>query len=366
LTEAGLLVLDAQSGEVRAMVGSTGDGAQLNIVTRRRHLGSLLKPFAYALALEAGASPASVALDVGDVTSEYRTRDWVGREAGPLSYREAMAGSYNLAAVHVLARVGVGALHARLRRAGVAELALPPQHYGLQLALGAARVRLLDVAAGYGFLVRGGSVRAPHGVRVLERRGRDPLSGESAAWRPRDRGETRVFSRAVSWLVLDMLADSAARHRRFGRDLPLDGRGQVAAKTGTASGLSDVAAVLASSEWIVAAWAGRFDGAPAHGTSGMWGAAPLARRALEIALRGREPQLPPRPPELVAIEVCALSGERAGPRCPIARSFAVSPASAREVCGWHHPSGTETAPSELDDFAARARALAPRTAHATR
>jgi hypothetical protein len=98
----------------------------------------------------------------------------------------------------------------------------------------------------------------------------------------------------------------------------------------------------------------------------MWGAAPFARRALEIALRGREPQLPPRPPELVAIEVCALSGERAGPRCPIAQSFAVSPASAREVCGWHHPSGTETAPSELDDFAARARALAPRTAHATR
>jgi penicillin-binding protein 1C len=366
VTEAGLVVLDAASGEVRAMVGSTGyDGAQLNIVTRRRHLGSLLKPFAYALAIESGASPASIALDVGDVPSEYRSRDWVGREAGPLSYREAVGGSYNLAAVHVLERVGVAALHARLRRAGVAELALPPDRYGLQLALGAARARLLDVAAGYGFLVRGGAVRAPCGVRALERQSRGGDGSSAHGWRPGEAGDARVFSRAVSWLVMDMLADPAARHRRFGRDLPLDGPGAVAAKTGTASGLSDVAAVLASSQLIVGAWAGRFDGAPAHGTSGMWGAAPLARRALEIALRGREPELPPRPRELVAIDVCALSGEPAGPGCPLAHGYAAAP--ARDRCRRHDRAGAELDPPvELDGWAARARAFAARTAHAPR
>jgi penicillin-binding protein 1C len=361
VTEAGLVVLDTQSGEVRAMVGSSDyQNAQLNIVTRRRHLGSLLKPFAYALAIESGANPASIAFDIGDVPSEYRTRDWVGREAGPLSYREAVGGSYNLAAVHVLERVGVAALHARLRRAGVAELALPPERYGLQLALGAARAQLLELAAGYGFLVREGLVRAPRGVRALERRGQ-------SAWRPAEGGETRVFSPAVSWLVMDMLADPAARHRRFGRDLPLDGPGRVAAKTGTASGLSDVAAVLATRQLIVAAWVGRFDGAPAHGTSGMWGAAPLARRALEIALRGREPELPPRPAQLVAIDVCARSGEPAGTGCPIAHTFALAPAASAERCRLHDQLGAEIdPPAELQAWAARARALAARTAHTTR
>jgi penicillin-binding protein 1C len=321
--QAGLVVIDSASGEVRAMVGSVDyAAAQVNIVTRRRQLGSLLKPFVYALAIEGGASPASIALDVGDVDSEYRDRDWVGREAGPLSYREALAGSYNLAAVHVLEGVGVPALHARLRRAGVGELSLPPARYGLALALGAARTRLLDVASGYGFLVREGLVRAPSGIVRLDQRG--------ATWRPRDAGETRVFSPSVSFRTLDVLSDAAARHRRFGLGLPLDGLGAVAAKTGTASGMSDVSTILASRELIVAAWAGRFDGAPVHGSSGMWGAAPLARRAFEIAMHGRSATLPPRPDDVAADD-------------------------------WRDERGAQTPPAELAAWAARARA-APHSA----
>ncbi|MFH2005051.1 MAG: transglycosylase domain-containing protein [bacterium] len=74
--QAGLVVLDTASGEVRAMVGSKGfwQGAgQLNIAVRRRHPGSALKPFVYALALEAGDTPASITYDINDVpTSRYR------------------------------------------------------------------------------------------------------------------------------------------------------------------------------------------------------------------------------------------------------------------------------------------------------
>ncbi|HET8935536.1 MAG TPA: transglycosylase domain-containing protein, partial [Polyangiales bacterium] len=128
--QAALVVLDTRSAQVRALVGAYSfERSQINAVTRRRQLGSLLKPFVYGLAIEAGAKPESIAADVGDVPSAFRSRDWVGREAGPLSYREALAGSYNLAAVHVLERVGVGALHRALRRAGVAELASAPERY---------------------------------------------------------------------------------------------------------------------------------------------------------------------------------------------------------------------------------------------
>jgi penicillin-binding protein 1C len=331
VAQAGVVVLDTASSEVRALVGSDDyAGAQVDIVTRRRQLGSLLKPFVYALAIEGGASADSVALDIGDVASEYRARDWVGREAGPLSYREALAGSYNLAAVHVLEGVGVEALHARLRQAGVAALEQAPERYGLPLALGSARVRLLDVAAGYGFLVRDGFVRRPQFVRSLQRSELD-----DTPWRPTADGETRVFSSAVSLQVMDMLSDAAARHRRFGRDLPIEGEGRVVAKTGTASGLSDVSAVLASREFIVGAWAGRFDGAPARGTSGMWAAAPLARRALDIALQGRAPSLPARPAEV----------------------------ATRAVVGSAAPGSP---PAEIEPWAERARVLAMRPVHTPR
>ncbi|MEY4578288.1 MAG: hypothetical protein RL701_2991 [Pseudomonadota bacterium] len=329
VTQAGVVVIDTQTGAVRAMVGSTSYAAsQINVTTRRRHLGSLLKPFVYALAVEAGADAESIVLDVGDVPSEYRARDWVGREAGPLSYREALAGSYNLAAVHVLERVGVAALHERLRRAGVAELASAPASYGLPLALGSARVRLLDVAAGYGFLVRDGSVQKPYGVESLERAVAVP-----ASFAPDNTHATALFSPVVSYRVMDMLSDAAARHRRFGRGLPLElaDDARIVAKTGTASGMSDASAILASREFIVAAWSGRFDGRPTRGMSGMWGAAPLARRVLESALHGKTPTLPPRPAAL---------------------------ANAPAAVGGHGATLART--PELNAWAERARALAQR------
>jgi penicillin-binding protein 1C len=290
--QAALVVLDARTSEVRALVGSYGfERSQINAVTRRRQLGSLLKPFVYGLAIERGATPESVAADVGDVPSAYRSRDWVGREAGPLSYREALAGSYNLAAVHVLERVGVGALHQLLRRAGVAELASTPASYGLQLALGSARVRLIDVAAGYGFMTRSGVVRRASTSVRLER-------PDGSGWRPDAARDVALFSARTSEQVAGILADPAARHRRFGRGLPIDaasdedtGAAGVALKTGTASGMADLSAILVSSEFIVAAWSGRFDGRPTHGLSGMWGALPLARRALSAALSGRSPRV---------------------------------------------------------------------------
>jgi penicillin-binding protein 1C len=286
--EAAVLVLDTHTAEVRALVGSYAfERSQINAITRRRQLGSLLKPFVYGLALEAGASPDSLAADIGDVPSAYRARDWVGREAGPLSYREALAGSYNLAAIHVLERVGVGALHQLLRRAGVAELSSAPERYGLPLALGSARVRLLDVAAGYGFMVRSGSVRRATASAYLER-------PDGSVWRQERPRDVALFSARTSAQIAAMLADPAARHRRFGRGLPIDAIDSVPAlalKTGTASGMSDLSAILVSSEYTVAAWSGRFDGRPTHGLSGMWGALPLAQRALSSALSGRAPTL---------------------------------------------------------------------------
>jgi penicillin-binding protein 1C len=350
IDQAGLVVLDAQSGQLHALVGSADYArAQLDITTRRRKLGSVLKPFVFALALERGASPSSIALDVGDADSAYRARDWVGREGGVLAYREALAGSYNLAALHVLERAGVAALHARLRAAGVAELSAAPDRYGLPLALGNARVRLLDLAAGYGFLVREGRVREASGVNALWRRG-------GLAWQPPPAGERALFSPEVSWLTMDMLSDPAARHQRFGRDLPVERLGRVVAKTGTASGLADLSAVLATREWIVAAWAGRFDGKSTRGSSGMWGAGPLAASALEIALRGATPSLPRRPDTLVERESCALSGAAAGPSCPRTRGYVLPDAPAPVACPLHGIGGT-VVPQELHAWAERGRVL---------
>ncbi len=198
LDQAGVVVLDTGSGEVRAMVGSAaygGPNGQINITTWRRHPGSALKPFVYASAIEAGDSPASIAYDIHDVPSAYRVDKLTQPERGPVRYREALAGSYNLAAVHTLEKVGVERMMTALRRAGVGPLAGSADDYGLRLALGSAQVRLLDLASAYGFVARGGRVRRASGVRQV-------TGWTGATWQPEQPRDTRVYRPA----------DSVARH----------------------------------------------------------------------------------------------------------------------------------------------------------
>ena len=354
LQQAGALVLDTASGEVLAMVGSTGEGehASIDITTWRRHPGSALKPFIYALAIEAGDHPASIAHDIYTDAADYRVINQSQPERGPVPYREALAGSYNMAAVDVLRRVGVAKLMSMLRRAGVGPLGGTPEDYGLRLALGAAKVRLLDLAGAYGFLARGGSVIAPAGI--IEAR-----SDDGMVWRPRARTEQRIASPATSWLVMDMLADPEARRPAFGQELPLDLPFRVAAKTGTSRGFADTVAVGVTSEYTVAAWAGNFDGSPTQGLVAMQSAAPLVRAGLLLAGDGHTLRLPPRPDDVDGGVVCALSGKRPSAHCPhrkhehFARGHGPS-----EICDWHRREGARVVveyPPEARDWAQRTR-----------
>jgi penicillin-binding protein 1C len=333
LGQAGMVVLDTRSGDVLAMVGSKGFFAaegQVNITTWRRHPGSALKPFVYAQALAEGDTAASIAYDIGDVPSDYKVARLTQPERGPVRYREALAGSYNLAAVHVLERTGPEKVLTTLRAGGV-KLEGAPSDYGLRLALGAGRVRLLDLASAYGFLGRGGQVIPARGVVSIAR-------DDGAVWEPAARRETRLYSPEVSWLVADMLADDEARHAVFGQELPfeLPGGVRVAAKTGTSRGFADTVAVAVTREYTVAAWGGNFDGAPTQGLIAMQSAAPLVRAGLLAAASGRELTQPRRPEGIVDADVCALSGMKPGANCPHRKREHFAPGTVPErTCDWH-------------------------------
>jgi len=359
LQQAGMVVLDTATSEVLAMVGSAdwdGEAGQINIATRRRHPGSALKPFVYAAAIEAGDTPASIAYDVRDASADYFVPTG-GAEHGPVRYREALASSYNFAAIDVLERVGIPRVMTALETAGVARLPGAPDDYGLRLALGAPTVRLVDLAAGYGFVVRGGRVHPAVGVRDV-----DP--GDGSRWRPALRPERRIFSATTSWLVMDMLSDPEARRPAFGMELPLDLPFRVAAKTGTSRGFQDTVAVAATREVIVAAWAGNFDGSPTQGVVAMQGAAPLVRDALLAVADGRPLTLPGRPDGIEDVDVCAISGMAPGPHCPLAHDHVARSRAPTEPCSWHRGRGDGVVevryPPRAQGWAARQRRTAAR------
>ena len=101
--------IEAFASAILALVGSNNYAEHAwNGVTARLRPGSALKPFVYGAAFEAGDTPATIAEDVvlrEDAHQAY-TKDV--RSHGFARYRESLAGSYNLSAVHTLQRVGVG------------------------------------------------------------------------------------------------------------------------------------------------------------------------------------------------------------------------------------------------------------------
>jgi penicillin-binding protein 1C len=122
---------------------------------------------------------------------------------------------------------------------------------------------------------------------------------------------------------MDMLADPEARRPGFGMELPFDLPFRIAAKTGTARGFADTWAVGATSEVLVGAWAGTFDGTSTQGLVGMDAAAPLVRDAMLAVSQSSRLTLPARPRTIESIELCAGSGLRPSAACPRITDYVV-------------------------------------------
>ncbi len=348
VTSAAAVVLDNDTGDILAYVGSPDplDAAALganDAVVARRQPGSALKPFVYELAVEErGLTAATVLADVPTTflgpDGEFRPHDYDGRFRGPVRARDALGSSLNVPAVALAEALGPARVIDRLRALGLSTIGGPAEAYGPGIALGNAEVRLLDLAAAYATLARGGVARP---VRWTEG---DPTS------------EARLLDADAVRVVVDILADDEARAAGFGRHGVLELPFRAAVKTGTSKGYRDNLTVGFTSEVTVAVWVGNMDGSPMEGISGVTGAGPLFREIMLAAMRrhGRGAALPAKPE--ATVRVCALSGLAAGPDCPhwiVERFLPGREPHAR--CTWHGRGGSgvvEHLPAEYDAWAA--------------
>jgi len=278
--DAAVVVLDNATGEAWAWVGSPdwsrpSDG-QVDGVIARRSPGSALKPFAYLRAFEKGATAADVVPDVplreATDTGVFEPRNYDGRFRGPVSLREALAGSLNIPAVHVLQRIGGPAPFLRtLRELGMETVGADASRHGLGVVLGDVEVRLVDLANAYAALARGGRWLP---WRVFPASTQDALAA-------------RVVAQPdACWLVAEILSDPLARAGQFGLHSPLATAVRMACKTGTSTGFRDNWAVGFNPRFTVGVWAGNFDGSPMADVSGVTGAAPiLAEVVAELGRR---------------------------------------------------------------------------------
>jgi len=306
--DGAVLVVDNDSGEVLAYVGSSGElspAPEVDGVRARRQAGSALKPFLYATALEERLLTPATLLDDAPLEIPvggglYRPQNYDEQFRGLVSVRSALAASLNVPAVRALQVVGPEGLARSLRQLGIA-LDRPGDDYGPSLALGSADVTLWELVGAYRALARGG-VWQPLRLRREGAGAAAPCAGDGC----------RVFSPQTSFLVADMLADRESRAHTFGLESPLATRFWSAVKTGTSKDMRDNWCIGFSPRYTVGVWVGNFSGRPMHDVSGVSGAAPVWLEVMERLHRDGGAPAPTPPPGVVARRVSfAASGSGA-------------------------------------------------------
>ena len=277
VSNGAIVMLDNRTGDVLALVGSedyfSTAAGQVNGAWAPRSPGSTFKPFTYLLALERGATPATV---VADVPTEFATATGLFAPVnynrhcyGPVRYRVALANSLNISAVNVLASVGgPEPLQHLLQQCGLSTLNRAPEQYGLGLTIGNAEARLLELANAYACLARLGEYR-PYQLFASPRNDLAALSAR------------RIANADIAYLIADILSDNDARSLAFGAESSLRFDFPVACKTGTSSDFRDNWAFGYTPEFTVGVWIGNTDNSPMQNVSGVTGAAPILHELFE-------------------------------------------------------------------------------------
>ncbi len=256
---ASLVVLDAQTGNVLAMVGGENyHKSQFNLATQgERQPGSSFKPFVLATALKEGISPSSVLTSSKHVTINADGRLWQvnnyeGEALGPIDLTKAIAYSDNSVFSQLTAIVGPRNVRDTARQLGITT---PLQGY-FAIGLGAEPATPLEMARAYQSFADGGDRidgsifgNEPRVVQEVKVNGTTQVNKVVGvpALGTADESHTRAA-------IIDSLLQGVVQYGT-GRAAALPGR-EVAGKTGTTENFGDAWFVGYTPQLVAAVWVG--------------------------------------------------------------------------------------------------------------
>jgi membrane carboxypeptidase/penicillin-binding protein PbpC len=129
----------------------------------------------------------------------------------------------------------------------------------------------------------------------------------------------RVLDERVAWLISDILSDDDARRLSFGANSILKLERAAAVKTGTTNDYRDNWTIGYTPELVTGVWVGNASNEAMRDVSGISGAGPIWSHFMRTVLAGRPDRPFLRPPGLVQVEVCSLSGLLPTAACPYRR-----------------------------------------------
>jgi penicillin-binding protein 1A len=319
--QAAMIVMDAHTGSVRAMVGGLDyRDSEFNRATQaKRQIGSAFKPIIYATAMSKGVTQLDHVQDspvqVKTSSGIWAPKNYDGKYLGSITLRTALAKSLNTVSVRLVLRVGVDAVINMARKLGV--VSAIPRSYSI--ALGTPDLTLLEIVSVYAAFANGGkriptqaALPGPTGVklpgRFVERVTTD--TGKVVADYRNELPSEQVISPSLAYLVVDLMRGVV--ERGTGRHAQALGR-PTAAKTGTSTEWHDAWFLGYTNDLLAGVWVGRDDfteiGARATGGTA---ALPIWLQFMEAAHPPTEVTEFPVPPDVVLVRANELTGMPAG------------------------------------------------------
>lgn len=334
--QAALVSLNPDNGAIISLSGGFDfkQSKYNRIIQANRQPGSSFKPFFYVTALENGFTAATlindspVVFDDANLENAWRPENSSDEFLGPIRLRKALYNSRNLVSIRLMKAIGIDKAIEGTVRFGFIREQLPRD---LSLALGSLSVPPMTIVTAYASFANGGYKIEPYLVdTILDSSNQiiyksapvtvchsceQDVTIDAAAILNDETDNTRaprIMSSQVAYIMDSILRDVIKKGTAT-KALSLK-RGDIAGKTGTTNGPTDVWFSGYSPAIVTTTWMG-FDDNQNIGKKEYGGSAalPIWIDFMQAALSGTKEMHRPQPEGLVAVMIDEKSGLRAPP-----------------------------------------------------
>lgn len=246
--QAGFMAMDPFTGEVKAWVGGINHTYfqydHVNEKTKRQ-VGSTIKPLLYCLAVDNGYSPCGIVSTAPQSFATIANYDAGGSEKGPMTMKQALAGSINNAALYLIKQVGINSFADFIEKCGVtSHIDKVPS-----LALGVPDISLYEMLRAYTMFPTGGTNVKPMFITKIEDKDGNVLKTFVPV-------QKELINKYTSYKMVNMMRGVAdfgtAKRLRYRYKI----ESEIAGKTGTTNNQADAWFIGYTPQILAGAWVG--------------------------------------------------------------------------------------------------------------
>lgn len=249
VSEGAVVILD-RNGAIKAMAGGFDyNKSQFNRATQAlRQAGSSFKLFVYLIAFENGFSPDELLADEPIRIDDWEPQNYDRKFRGAVSLKQAFAQSLNVATVDLATYLNLEDIISTALKLGITTGVKDEP----SIILGAAEVRVLDMAAAYAATANGGYAVFPYAIREITD------TDGYLLYQYRSPGRERVLKpetvRNINILLREVVVSGTGKRARKVKNA----RG----KTGTSQNYRDAWFIGSNDRYTAAVWVGNDDNSP--------------------------------------------------------------------------------------------------------